>query len=545
MPPPDRDYRPVPVWLILVALAGGASLSLFALTEQDGVEGALVLAGIVVYPRESPQGLYYFGVWTFLHQLGAVALLAGIPQVVLDYVYSMAPVALRCAGYAMFIYGFSRRPRFSILGALACYASGFLLDSFGSPDYSVRGRLGVPVPYTYGTFAYGLATWTVGAWAGGRNFLAGISAAILIAAHPVIGCYVAGIMIAIFVLNRVAQLDLPIGGTARGLAVGSVLTLLSLCGYLAMSPSRGVVDSASFAAYLRYWDGHRGSPFHLPVVFATLMAIGLFAIVLTRPAEQRSSASVASLFLLLAACVSGLLYLAIHMLPPSLLPTILVSAMPGRLLDIHASLAGPAALGVAVWTLDRVVVRTAAHTAANQLLKRGWPLLQSALLLVALLVPGNLSKGIAAGREQLQTRGMRVGMASAFWSEVRRADANGAILTSYYSSVPALHHGHLQVLLNTTAINFVGYIPRAASAVAKIVTRGYGMSFLNPPPRARELIMDERPYWSHLTRREWSTLGGDLGFVGVVAPSDWHLDLPLRVKGADFNLYVLSYNPRN
>jgi hypothetical protein len=59
-------------------LAIGLLLGLLAqVTSQEGLDGSLVLAGIVHYPPQSLMNQYFLGSWTIIHQLGALLLRAG------------------------------------------------------------------------------------------------------------------------------------------------------------------------------------------------------------------------------------------------------------------------------------------------------------------------------------------------------------------------------------------------------------------------------------------------------------------------------------
>src|ERR1700726_2605271 len=70
-----------PLSLIICALAVGVLLGALApTTNQDGIDGSLVLAGIVDYPQQSPMNQYFLGSWTVIHQLGALLLRAGLDQ---------------------------------------------------------------------------------------------------------------------------------------------------------------------------------------------------------------------------------------------------------------------------------------------------------------------------------------------------------------------------------------------------------------------------------------------------------------------------------
>ena len=83
--------------------------SLAPAVDQRGVDGALVLAGIVNYPPQSPLAAYFLDSWTSIHQFGAILLRAGIDQSRVNAAMFLFPCALFVCGYAMIIYGLTGR----------------------------------------------------------------------------------------------------------------------------------------------------------------------------------------------------------------------------------------------------------------------------------------------------------------------------------------------------------------------------------------------------------------------------------------------------
>ena len=131
-----------PLSLIACALVIGLLLGLLApMTSQEGLDGALVLAGIVHYPPQSPMYQYFLGSWTVIYQLGALWLQAGLDQTYVSELLFVIPYALLVAAYASIVYCFSGQFLLSLLAAPLCFLTNPLAKFFVSPDYAALGLL--------------------------------------------------------------------------------------------------------------------------------------------------------------------------------------------------------------------------------------------------------------------------------------------------------------------------------------------------------------------------------------------------------------------
>ena len=555
-----RDVAPL--WLILAAVAIGlAAGALFPPVEQRGVDGALVLAGIVPYPADSITAHYYLGSWTLIHQLGAMLLVAGVGQTAVSWFFSLAAYALPITTYAMIIYGFSRRPWFALAAATLCFISNPISDFLASPDYPLVGSKWEGVPGTYGLWANVGAAWVIGVLAGGRNVLAGFSAAVLVAIHPVLGAYIMGLLCLALVLGRLFG-GLDTRGIVRGLLLGAPLTVVSFAVFLWTRPSiPHEVDMAAFQSYLQFWDYHRNRPMSLVdavsiggLSILEVIALGMF---LKLSGRERPSAAVAAIVVLAAVAVSVPLYFALHLVP-AILPQIVILVIPGRLLNIQGFVATAVAIGLAVWALD-CALSAPVGTAGRR------------LGLLARRLEASLASALGRGRQgelaadaprvravlcvvilgllvaypsHLRSRLWRVwphGEELTFWQKVRTAGIKGMVLTTAASSQAALRYGHLAVAVDLTGFDFPPYFPSTSKELAHIIEKGYGVSFHNPPPEVRYrsgLFTDiEKSYWEKLTPDVWQSLSRELGIVAVVAPSDWTMSLPAAVAGKKYTLY--------
>ena len=437
----------------------------------------------------------------------------------------------------MIIYGFSSRFLLSLLAASLCYLANPLARLFASPDYPTLGLLwSQPTEHTFGTWAQIGAVWVIGCVAAGRNGLAGFSALVLIAVHPILGTYMAGLAIAVFLGAKYLGVDMR--GFAKGMAWGAGLTMISFAFYLKMrSGFSAATDHAAFDTYMRVWDFHRNQPMTISRAFrigiAAVLSIALLSafIVFIRP--RRNSAILTSALVVLAVIISTIAYYVAHVVP-NLLPELVMRAIPGRLLNVQAYVSTPMALALALCVADHSAKywRTTAFT---RIVGR----LPVVILLVVIARYSLVNLSMAYGPSEASTQKG----SEAFWHRIRSAGVSGLVLESPEASAPTLYHGHLPVALYQS-FDLIAYLPQTAGAVARVVEEGYGVSFFNPPPNKRYDPWLEpyavRRYWAQLASDDWCRISRDIGIVAVVAPSSWTVRLPILVPGAELTLYSIS-----
>jgi hypothetical protein len=521
--------------------------------DQRGIDGALVLAGIVTYPPQSPMAAYFLDSWTSIHQIGALLLRAGIAQNHVNTLFILLPCALIVCGYVMIVYGASRRFLISLVAGPLCYLANPLAPLFASPDYTTLGLLWSQVTEgTYGFWAHAGAVWVIGCVAAGRYRLAGFSALALVCVHPVMGAYMAALLAATFAAGRIF-FGLRMPGLITGADFGLCVTLISFAVYFkTRSGFSAPIDQVAYDAYLRLWDVHQthvmtfGNAIRIAVA-AVLGMTALSAVLALRLARQQSILLVCVL-LLLAVAGSTVAYYAVHLVP-QFLPTLVVRALPARLLNVQAFVSTPLALGLAICIADRAVKNRKAGTFvwAARLLPIAVVLLVIASATVYVLQRREAMSAYA--QTLIETR--LLGELSPaqeqrdkFWRDVQAADVTGLVLTSSRDSAASLYHGHLAIAVYGEAMDFFHYSPEGAGKTAQIITEGYGIPFLDPPSEilhaARLPVDGGRDYWAKRSGDDWCRISRDLGVTALLAPTDWSVNLPTRVRGPELTLYAVS-----
>ena len=521
--------------------------------DQRGVDGSLVLAGIVNYPPQSPMSAYFLDSWTLIHQFGALLLRAGMDQSRVNALIFLLPCALVVCGYAMIIYGFTGRYLFSLLVGPLCYLANPLAPLFASPDYTTLGLLWSQASEgTFGFWAHACAAWVIGCVAGGRYALAGFSALVLVSAHPVMGAYMTALLATTLFVGR-AFLGLDMPDLAKGAAWGACVTLVSLVAYLkTRSGFSAPIDAAAYDAYLRLWDVHQSHTMTLGqeirIAGAAVLAIGALAIFIALGVSRRNSAVLTCALVLLAVTVSTIAYYAVHLVP-EFLPALVLRTLPARLLNVQAFVSTPLAVALATCVADRSVQyrKTGAFIWAARLL----PVAVLLLVIVSVTAYALPRRRAIFDYAQIILETRILGKTSpaqlqseAFWRDVRGAGVNGLVLTSPAASTVSIYQGHLPIALYGEAMDFFHYIPQAAGTVARVVTEGYGISFSDPPPEilhAARLPPDAgQRYWAQLNDEDWCRMCRDLGVTALVAPVDWTVNLPVLARGPQLVLYKVS-----
>jgi len=556
----DRVAGVAPSWLLACALVIGCGLRVPLAVPQYATEGSLVLAGVVHYAPSALMNEYFLGTWTSLHQLGALLLLAGIDQTAVEYFFCVFPAGLLLCAMTMIVYGFTRRPLVSLAIATICFLSGVFASEFGSTDYPLLGAVwNSSREHTFGIWGGVMAAWTLGALAGGRNALAGFSAAALISVHPVIGAFATGATLVVWTAGRLLPALRP-DGLGFGLAIGGALTLLSFGAYLLTRPPAPTdVDLAAFRTYMTVWDYHRSSVVDFGSMKTILrphvqLAAGLALFLLA--SHGRSGAGDSGALALLVAIVGSVaLYAAVH-LDRAELPRIVVDAMPGRLLNIHAYVAGAIIFGLALWLAEQLprllsaVVRALTWRRTGFLAEERTYVAHILYLLFVVILALELDTGAsvaafadAAGSFAASGQAPRFmpDESDDFWKRVRETTLRGPVLSSWGPSFDVIRKGHIALAFTPDGFDFVPYLPYTAKQVKLFVESGYGVSFSDPPEALRKkgsLPGDpEREYWSRLDSDGWQTMAKELGIDGVIAPTQWPISLAPYIKGPQFTVY--------
>ncbi len=558
---------------------------------QVAVETAQVVAGLVPYPPDNIFYIYHTKLWTSLHHVLALGLLAGFSELQLSLVVSGVLGMLAFQALAMVVYALSRDVFLSI-GAAA------LIFFTRSVEYGVVYPLFlVGTEHTYGVVGLTLSVLVVATLGAGWYRTGAVLLGIAPSVHPSLGVWT-GTIVALALLSDFRRLREELRPALPWFLAGCGVTLASLLiqfvfvyhtpiGMTRLSPQ-------DLATFVRAWDGHRsaialwreGVQLNVAALVVACGWLMFFSDGLSRASQ---------LFLRISAAASllALALIPLSWLPPDRLPSALLVLMPGRYLNFSAltfvativGLFGSyralwSRLGLILFTLGLLVVdrsmlwESIEHHHHVRYQSSIWTLHVVWLATAALFAGAAWTRG---GGRSLGVRSWGVGGAvvhavhivvlavvvlMALHQTQPRSGAHFSDRTNdaFFADVAAgsgvlavagdLHLIQLRtrrpVLVDSGALDTVMYSLETGAAMQRILSEVYGLDLFNPPPDAvgsgRIPPLAHQKTWEGYAPDDWRRIRRTFGVTQVVAYADWSLQLPLSSQSRRLLLYDIPDN---
>lgn len=555
---------------LVIASAVGAVVGWLYFPEPRAIDGALVLAGIVNYPQDSIQGVYFHNMWTATHQILGFFLWLGVDQILLSQIFNAALGAAFLTGLTLVIYAITERVTLALPGALLIVLGGFFVQGQDYPIVFIS-------THSFGQIASALTVLCIG-FLGNRHFFsAGLIAGVMLAFHPVIGCWMIGVALsgAIF---APAPFKADTTKLLKGLGAGLFVSAASFGWFWSQRyPIEVSIDPIALSAFMENWEAHRQIAYSPKTGAATVAILALLWLLfdwgrsLSKPRLVQTS-----VVLMISAAGSWALYEFVHHFH-AFLPSVVSGAMLGRLVNIHFMLAFPIMIGMlcyarataplllslivilafkpsyTLFTLFFLVclpaglainrVRANAHfTETPYMIGNG---LTACFVAVAVAVSGASLLSISSKPAPLCSEKIIDDCrAPAVFKKIREIDFTGLAVVPPGLALMAHRHGHKPVILGASGIDFVPYLPQTAAGMRDIVESIYGLDFLNPPQKFRErghlLPETGREYWAKLSSVDWFTLATKFHIGAVIAPSDWEIKLAPAHDIDGLKVYLLK-----
>ncbi len=410
--------------VVLGSAACGSLLGIVCCRWHTAVESAQVLAGLVSYSPENPFFLYHAKTWTLLHQLPAGGLALGIPEGWMCLVLSALLGALMFVGVSLMVFALTSQRWLAVLTPLCMQAAKTYLESRGI--YPLR-MLAEPNWAIYGVAG---AAWTIAAWSLvslRRWKTGGLAMGLSLAVHPLLGAWCICMGLSGLLLTSRWN-HVPFRHLARWIFVGAACSILSLAVQSYWTYGLPSIEAAEAARYIsafsESWDTHRQPfPFLSVHLLLALVALGTLTLIWgvdrSRAAIRASKDAAATepsltmaviLILSTVAALAGCL--ATHV--PHSLPTVVMSCMPGRFINLTVLLFPAVVFAAATklhspWSMLQLAVLVigcglkALEAGDDRLLPFVWPVFVAAAV-VCIVVPG-LRLRFARQAESVATEG--------------------------------------------------------------------------------------------------------------------------------------------
>lgn len=548
------------------------------------MESAQAVAHLVRYPAGNPFYLYHLKLWTILHQICALFLLAGIPEAALSKILSglLGMVSFQALSLVVFAV---------CDDAVLAIGAAFVIVFSRIADHGViYPVILLDTDHTYGTLGLSLFVLVAALFAIGYQrsslFLLGLAPSV----HPSLGLWLL-ITLAMAItwhLNANEIRNLPL----RFFLAGCLITAVSLVVQVGMSSGGIPVDPAISSRYVRafvaFWDPHRRpvSLLHPGVAmngFGVLLAV-LWINIFGRNLPPRA------LFILRMVIVTagvGLICIFVSWIPVDSLPVSVLMLMPARLLNFNVMIYAALLFGLLGLYRGQILSQLLIMMLAGALMicstsmfwdSPMWPAETAAarhidpLLILTLASFGVLATGAIAyvraaaepGYGKVGTRALRVlsiallGVAAATalilplpprqfldrtndpFFAAAASEHRGLMLTSGTFHLVQLYTRR-PVLLDAGGLDSLPYVPESGPAMARILQDVYGIDLFHPPPDVRGAGAVphgfNRAVWERFSREKWLSIGRTYDVTQVLTRSDYALDLPIAAENSYFRLY--------
>ncbi len=508
---------------VVLAVSGlvGIIVGMFRVPAlQVAVESAQVVAGIVHYPPGNVFYIYHTKVWTLLHQVGALFLLAGVAELTLSRLISglLGMAAFQALG--MVVYALGRNVVLAIASAIVIVLTG-VAEGVAVYPVTLMGTSD-----TYGALGLSLFVLVLALFAAGCHRGAAFLLGLVPAVHAGLGAWLWVVTIVVFFWH-----GLPAPAERRpvwkcflsGCAISALSYVIQLV-FITDVPAVDRLEVArSLNAFVSFWDYHR-APLQLvsrPMLFnvgAMLMAaIGLVALKSRLPSD-------ATFFLkaLVVCGVLGIVAVFLSWIPPQQVPATLLMLMPSRLLTINTMVLAATVIGLSA-SLPRKTLTT---------------LVPATLLAACVVYKPGLVIGRAWGSWAMTLEDYSN---DAFFAATAQ-DKNGLLVTG-----GSLHLIQLRtrrpVLLDGGGLDGLPYAPEAGPEMRRVLSDVYGIDLLSPPSEAQYagVVPDDfnKDVWSKYSRSKWQDIRRTYHVTQVLTPVDWTVDLPVIADNGDLRLYQI------
>lgn len=310
-------------------------------TWQVAVESAQVMAGLVEYPRSNPFYMYHSKLWTISHQAAAALLYVGLSESTVSLLFSGLLGMLSFQALALAVLAVSRDAWLSL-------AFPFFVE------YTRLADMGIAYPiwlmgttHTYGSLGLSFALLALVLLANARWRAGAFALGLAPAVHPSIAAWLW--LLVVLAVAWEPRVLARARHAARWLFAGALLTAASLLFHLAVTYDVPRADPEASARYMEafvtLWDTHRKPmPLNLPSVYLAGVAALVAALFLSKravPPELRFYFRV-----LVLAGVVGTLGLLVSWVPPERLPKLLLTLMPGRVINLGILASMPLLFGL-------------------------------------------------------------------------------------------------------------------------------------------------------------------------------------------------------
>ncbi len=500
---------------------------------QRAVDAALVISKIVFYPDEiSPMKEYFLSSWTLLHQIAKFFLFFNWSFSAVSKFLIFIVAVIYFVGITLAVKSATKSIYLSVFVSLMIL---LFQKNFGDTDYPSLFFS----EHSYGMFGLAISTFIFGCLFLGNLFLTGLTTAILISIHPIIGIWMFLIIVLSLLVNKLfSKFDLDHEKIVKGFIIGMLITISSLIYHFALVEKfSSSLDIAAYNNYMEFWEGHRNEAgYHFEYFLKTLILF-TFGVLCLKTFKNKfdKNFKFGMICLLSSIFLSTIIYFIYKSFHPYM-PDLIQRIMPTRFATLHSIIGWPILLGI-LFVLTKLFCE-------KKLISEKF----SYILIIFIIFYYSVSHHkvfvklnnlfIKNTANQIISSGK-----TDFWNDIKKIESDGYILTTFSTSVVSMRKTLKPILLDVSSFDFVPYYPNTAKSLSEVIENVYGIPFDNPPANIsnRPFLLDEdiKLIFENYSEKKWKELSKDFNFYGVVVPLEWNLNLKPIAKNKYFTFYII------
>ena len=483
---------------------------------QYGIDGGLVLSGIVKYhDLNSPMVYYYLNSWTSIHQFSALLLKIGLSVESASKILMIIATVFFSFGVFLFFFSLTKHKNLSLFIAITAIILG---KNFGDTDYPSL----IFSEHTYGMLSLATFTFILGLIANKNIFFSCFLIFILISIHPVVGIWTFLIVSFCFYylkIHKIYRNDI-----IKGTSLGIFFIIVSFLYYYFNTIEKLPYDKNLFLDYLNNWDGHRAisKVIHYEYIIKTII-LALFCIFGLRKKFKSSSYSPHLLIIILSLMCSLAIYF-LYKLSPNIFPEFLKIIMPSRFIMLHTFLGWPIIIGI-------IIFLTKNHF-KNKIM------LSTSVLLLLILIQ-NYNKVISIKEGIVNNFEKRKESQVINFVKNENIKSNLIVPSSLISYV--FKKSETPILLHTESLDFIPYHPYLSNKFFNILKKIYNIRNNHPPQRKNPFLSDSyiKNVFEKRSKNEWLLIKKEFNVRFILVPNFWDLKLNIIKEDKKYKLYQL------
>ena len=445
-------------------------------------------------------------------------------------------------GFLYLIFGITGS---KLLSSLITIIILFLEIKSGSGDY--------PTLYfsehIYGSISFSIFTIFLGTFLLKKLTLSGFTLGLFFTIHPVTSVW---LFLHFLILNFFFKI-IKINVLNKSFFVGLLFGILAFCLFFIFYKFIIIKDSSYLWGlenkefindFIKYFDWHRGQNDTYLKVNIFIFATSIFFIMILNLIKTNKN-----LFFILSLIIflnfSGQITFFISRFYFDLYPMIVKNIMPTRFLTFCSPVLIPLLISVIFKILkEKYLSENIFFLKHNYLL----PLLLSIFLIIPFLKPERIAaikKNIVGKKENYNLQ--KISSEDNFWENLRKINTTGHLITLgdessnknyiYYISFKPL-------LLDTTALNFLPYLPHVSGYYKEVLENVYGLQINKLKEKQRNIsnIPTEISinHFKNLGDKQWYTIKNKYNVSGLVLDKNINLKIKPYLIGKHLNFYLFE-----